>query len=52
MWEFLGAGLPDAGDFIELGHLRREWGDRLIDRPVSASALPHADQRAERQLRI
>ena len=31
--EFLGAGLADAGDLIELGHLRRERGDRLIDPP-------------------
>ena len=31
--QLLRAGLPDAGDLIELGHLSRERGDRLIDPP-------------------
>jgi len=31
--QFLGAGLADAGDLIQLGHLSRERGDRLIDPP-------------------
>ena len=31
--EFLRAGFADAGDLIQLGHLSREKGDRLIDPP-------------------
>jgi hypothetical protein len=37
--ELLGAGRPDAGDLIELGHLAGERGDRLLNPPGQVLGL-------------